>query len=207
MLRAHLTREKAIIATRARSGKELARATDMLRKTRRSARRWALPSLELADLPAVFQQSFRASRKAMARAQTRWRVSDFHRWRKRVKSLWYQLRLAERVVTGLSAEIGEFNRLDTELGEEHNLAMLRAKLARDPRLRNIKSEVNKLRAMSTALEDERRRSALVLGTRLHAAAPKQFAKDLRRRLRPKGTRGAKAVVAALPARGRVRQTR
>jgi hypothetical protein len=124
----------------------------------------------------------------MKRAQTRGRPADFHEWRKCVKNLWYQLRLAERLVAGLSTQLEEFKELQTALGHEHNLVVLRTKLIQDRGQRDIRSHIERLRAQSTALQDEMRRAALVLGTRLHKVAPKKFARDLRRRLRPKGTR-------------------
>jgi CHAD domain-containing protein len=188
IIRMHLRRRKAEITRRAqaRAGR-LTRAGKKLRNIRRSAKQWSAPSIDVSELPQVLRRSFRASRKAMRRAQTRGRAPDFHDWRKRVKNLWYQLRLAERLVSGLSTQLAEFRELETALGEEHNLVVLRTKLTRDRGLRHIRSETNRLRAMSTALQEELRRSALVLGTRLHKSSPKEFASDLRRRLRPKGT--------------------
>jgi AAA ATPase domain/CHAD domain len=188
IIRAHLMRRKSTITRRAQaSAGSLARAGKALRKIQRAAKHWLAPSIDLSELPQVLERSFRASRKAMKRAQTRGRAPDFHDWRKRVKNLWYQLRLAERLVSGLSTQIEEFRELETALGEEHNLSVLRTKLRRDRALRNIRSQINLLTAMTMALEGELRRTALVLGTRLHELSPKEFANDLRRRLRPKGT--------------------
>jgi hypothetical protein len=192
IIRTHLTRRKATMTRRAQAGAgSLTRAGKTLRRIRRSAKHWSAPSIDLSELPHVLRRSFRASQKAMTRAQTRGKGPDFHDWRKRVKHLWYQLRLAERLVAGLSTQLEEFRELETALGQEHNLVVLRTKLTRDRSLRNIRSEINRLRAMSTALQEELRRTALVLGTRLHNISPKEFEKDLRRRLRPKGTRRRK----------------
>jgi hypothetical protein len=192
MIRAHLTRRKSRMTRRAQAGAgSLAKAGRTLRKIRRSAKRWSAPSIPLCDLPRVLRRSFRESRNAMMRAQARGRAPDFHDWRKRVKNLWYQLRLAERLVAGLSTQLAEFKELETALGQEHNLVVLRTKLARDRRLRNIRSEIDRLGALSTALQEELRRAAFVLGTRLHDISPKEFGKDLQRRLRPKGTRRRK----------------
>jgi hypothetical protein len=192
MIRSHLTRRKSAIARRAQAGAgSLARAGRTLRKIRRSARHWPVPSIDLRELPRVLRRSFRASRKAMARAQARGRAPDFHDWRKQVKNLWYQLRLAERLVAGLSTQLAEIKELQTALGTEHNLVVLRTQLTQDRALRNIKSEINQLRVLSTALQEEMRRAALVLGTRLYRTSPREFARDLRQRLRPKGTRRRK----------------
>ena len=188
MIRSRLTRRKSKMTRRAQAGAgSLARAGKTLRKIRRSVKRWAAPPIDLSELPRVLGRSFRASRKAMRRAQTRGQAQDFHDWRKRVKNLWYQLRLAERLVSGLSTQIEEYRELETALGEEHNLVVLRTKLTRDRGLRRIKSQMDNLTAISTALQQELQRTAVVLGMRLHKISPKEFAKGLRRRLRPKGT--------------------
>ena len=188
MIRRHLTRRKSAATRRARAGAgSLTRAGTIVRKIRRSVKEWSVPSIDLSDLPELIGRSFRASRKAMMRAQTRGRASDFHEWRKRVKNLSYQLRLVERLVSGLSAQIEEFRELEQALGEAHNLVVLRTKLKRNRGLRQMRSQIDDLTAMSTALQEELGRSALVLGTRLYTMTPKAFANDLRRRLRPKGT--------------------
>jgi predicted nucleic acid-binding protein len=192
MILRRLTRQKSRMTRRAQTGAGcLTRAGKTLRKVRRSVKRWVVPSIDLSELPQVLRRSFRASRKAMKRAQTRGGAPDFHDWRKRVKNLWYQLRLAERVVSGLSTQIEEFGELETALGEEHNLVVLGTKLTRDRGLRKLRSQINRLTAMSTALQEELRRAALVLGAHLNTVSPKEFANDLRRRLRPMGTRRRK----------------
>src|SRR5262245_28899197 len=188
MIRRHLMRRKSTLMRQAQAAAgRLSRAGKRLRNIRRSVRDWRRSSIDLLELPQVLRQSFRVSRKAMRRAQTRGQAADFHDWRKGVKNLWYQLRLAERLVAGLRMQGEEFKELETALGEEHNLVVLRSMLMRDRGLRNIKSQTDRLAAMSTALQEELRRSALVLGTRLHTMSAKEFEKDLRQRLRPKGT--------------------
>jgi CHAD domain-containing protein len=188
MIRAQLIRQKTEVTRRAHAGAgSVARAGKTLQKLRRSVKRWPAASIDPSELPEVLRRSFRASRKAMKRAQTRGRAEDFHGWRKRVQNLWYQLRLAERLVSGLTTQIEEFRELETALGEEHNLVVLRTKLTRDRSLRSVKSQISSLAAMSTALQEELRRAAVVLGMRLHKMSSKDFARDLRQRLRPKGT--------------------
>jgi CHAD domain-containing protein len=135
----------------------------------------------------LLKDAYRACRKAMKRATATERADDFHAWRKAVKNLWYQLRLIERIVSGLTAEIEEFRELETALGEEHNLAVFRTRLRRDRTLTRIRKQVEDVMALSSALEEELRRAAVVLGKRLFKQRPKAFARDLERRLRPQGT--------------------
>jgi CHAD domain-containing protein len=193
IIRKQLLRRKTTIARRAQaSSGSLARTVKVIKKIRRSAKRWGGGSAELSDMPGVLKQSFRAARKAMKEAQVDGTSPGFHDWRKCVKTLLYQLRLLERLVAGMSRRIDGFRELETALGEEHNLAVLRGTLQRDRRLRPIHSHVESLTAMSMAFQEELRRTALVLGARLLEPSPKAFAKDLRRRIRPHGTRRRKS---------------
>jgi CHAD domain-containing protein len=187
IIQSHLAYSRTKNADRARRDDSLARAAAQLSKTRRSAKRWAPPSIEPADLPAAVKRGFRASRTAMTRARKRRRAEDFHGWRRHAKDLWYQCRLAEGMVSGLATETAEFKKLETMLGEQHNLAVLRSTLDGATELDGVRSDVDEVIALAKTLEDELGREAIALGTRLHAVSPKQFARDLRRRLMPEGS--------------------
>jgi CHAD domain-containing protein len=184
----HLLRRKSTMAPAIRSGTgNLARAGKTLRTLQRHAKRWGAPSMKIADLPDVLKRSYRAGFKAMKRAQTTERAEDFHAWRKAVKTLWYQLRLVERLVSGSTTQIEEFRELETALSEAQNLVVLRTRLTKDRTLKSAGPKVEDVAALSIALEGELQRAAMVLGKRLFTASPKAFARDLERRLRPKGS--------------------
>jgi CHAD domain-containing protein len=182
-IRRRLAQRKAetLPAMRSRSG-TLARAGRMLRSVRRSARRWP-PSMEPSELPDALEHSCKDCRKAMKRAAQTERADDFHAWRKAVKRLWYQLRLLERLASGMTGQVEEFRTLETALGDEHNLAVFRTRLERDRALKDARKQVEHVAALSAALEEELRRAAIVLGKRLFDRSPKSFARDLERRLR------------------------
>lgn len=164
----------------------LARTGRTLDSLRRPARHWA-PSVSISELPDVLKRSYRACLKAMTRAAETGRADDFHAWRKAVKTLCYQLRLVERLVSGLTKQIPEFRELETALGDEHNLAVFRVRLTRERTLKRNQTLVDDLSVLAAAVEDDLRRTALVLGQRLFECSPRQFAHDLERRLRPRGT--------------------
>jgi CHAD domain-containing protein len=185
IVRSQFTHRKTLLMARAKA-RTINDAGRALRNIRRSVKRWPLKSIDLSGLPWLIRQSYRAGRKKMFRAQLRARASDFHQWRKEVKNLWYQLRLMERLAAGMSKQVAEFGELETALGEEHNLSVLRGKLRADRSLRRLTTQTEDVAAMSTAREEELRRAALVLGTRLYRMTPKAFEKDLEQRLRPKG---------------------
>jgi hypothetical protein len=70
----------------------------------------------------------------MALAKNFCRDSDFHRWRKRVKVLWDHLRLLEVRALTAKRRADELKQLETWLGEDHNVAVLRTQVTVDPRL-------------------------------------------------------------------------
>ena len=51
---------------------------------------------------AIVTASYRRSRNAMKRARVTGQSATLHRWRKEVKTLWYQLRLARPLMTGVA---------------------------------------------------------------------------------------------------------
>jgi CHAD domain-containing protein len=187
MIRSHFTRRRTALMGPAHT-RSVEHCVGALRKIRRSVKHWPLKPINVSALPCLLRQSYRTARKKMVRAQGPARASDFHEWRKQVKNLWYQLRLVERLVAGMSRRIAEFGELETVLGEEHNLSVLRGRLHGDRGLRRLKAQTEEVAAMSMALEEELRRAALALGSRMLKMTPKEFEKDLEKRLRPNGAR-------------------
>jgi CHAD domain-containing protein len=184
LVRAHLQRARDTSDTRAATVGRLPQVALALRSIRRSARGWAVPPVDPQDLPSVIARAYRASRKAMNRARERRRMDDFHLWRKRVKTLWNQLRLAGPLMPGTAATIKRLKDLEAALGEEHNLAVLRVRLSGDWALGRLSSNAA-AKNLAAARQRQLRRDALAMGHRLLADSPKQFNKILRRRLRAK----------------------
>ena len=62
----------------------------------------------------------------MKRARVTGQSATLHRWRKELKTLRYQLRLARPLMTGIAPLVAYFlKRLETALGDDHNLVVLR----------------------------------------------------------------------------------
>ena len=72
----------------------VAEAAERLEKTRKSAKQWTSPSIKWSAMIAIVAASYRRSRNAMKRARMTGQSATLHRWRKELKTLWYQLRLA-----------------------------------------------------------------------------------------------------------------
>jgi CHAD domain-containing protein len=152
----------------------VARAAEALHAIRQSAATWKIPSVDPLDLPDLLKTGYRAARKAMRRAEKSTCADDLHRWRKRVKTLWYQLRLLEGSMPALGDTIRDLDKLETILGEHHDLSVLEATIADDASLRRAVADRAKLTELSTAMQTTLRRKALRLGRRLLAPKPSVF---------------------------------
>jgi chromosome segregation ATPase len=96
-----------------------------------------------------------------------------HEWRKRVKDLWYDLRVLRNVWPGeMKATADEAHDLSDLLGDHHDLAVLietaNASAPDDP-------EVAALETLARRRQQELLADALPLGERLYAEKPKRFA--------------------------------
>ncbi|MGN6662623.1 MAG: CHAD domain-containing protein [Solirubrobacterales bacterium] len=141
-------------------------------------REWPLAGDSWKTLGAGAKRSYRRGRRAMADAEAEPSEASFHRWRKRAKDLWYELRLLGAAWSGpLEAAAEEAHRLTDLLGDHHDLAVLRA----DLRERQLGEE--EAAALEGAIFKRQKRlagEALDLGRRLYAEKPKAFDRRLRR---------------------------
>ncbi|MCE5229940.1 CHAD domain-containing protein [bacterium] len=90
----------------------------------------ALPAeTDLAWQPGV-GRVYKQGRKRMKQAYQTGGDIDFHNWRKSTKYLFFQLRLLERMKQARSGKrVKALNKLEKTLGRDHDLVMLREKLA------------------------------------------------------------------------------
>jgi CHAD domain-containing protein len=157
----------------------VADAAERLEKTRKSARKWPSPSVKRSDMIAIVAASYRRSRAAMKRARVTGQSATLHRWRKELKTLWYQLRLAKPLTTGVAPLIADLKRLETELGDDHNLVILAATLRACRDLRTMRADIRQIDRLAARMRQSLRRRAFALGRRLHHRKPEAFARWLR----------------------------
>jgi CHAD domain-containing protein len=97
-----------------------------------------------------------------------------HEWRKRVKDLWYELRVLRNTWPALVSDLAdEAHHLADLLGDHHDLAVLDEDLSN--RQGDIaKDDVQQLRELICRRQKELLESALSLGKRLYADKPRTF---------------------------------
>ena len=127
-------------------------------------------------------RTYRRGRKRLRGVEEEASVTNLHELRKRVKDLWYQLRLiteADKQMIGPVAD--HAHDLSDHLGDDHDLALLRETVQRrraafaDPAdKRHLLEEIDQRRG-------ELQFAAISLGQRIYADKPKRFVKRLEKR--------------------------
>ena len=100
---------------------------------------------------------------------------NFHDWRKRVKYLWYHVRILNPLWPGLfAAWADEIHDLSDYLGDAHDLAELRTLITEDPSLFTDDSERELLAALVDRRRAELEAAAHPLGRRIYAETAEKF---------------------------------
>jgi CHAD domain-containing protein len=169
-----LEREREEIAG---GGAKLDEATRLIEQGRDRIAGWELRADGWKLLKPGLTRIYRNGRQAMSRALAEPSVENVHRWRKRAKDHWYELRiLREAWPSLLEATIAQAHELTELLGEHHDLALL----GEDLRARGGLGEREPIEAAIAKRQEELFEAAVALGRRLYAEKPKAFQRRLGR---------------------------
>lgn len=120
-------------------------------------------------------RSYRRGRKGLSQVRKDPTDHNVHEWRKRVKDLWYGLRIVEesepetvRALADLAHEVSDL------IGDHHDLAVLAEDVASRPAGLGGREERDALIARIRERQDELVEEAIRLGRRLYAKKPKKF---------------------------------
>jgi len=141
--------------------------------------KWPLTGITWKQICGTVGKTYKRGQRGLAKTIRKPDPENFHAWRKRVKDLWYQLRILQplnRVVLeniGADAELlGEF------LGREHDFDFLLARLERESGDEALHDELTQLQKLIRKRGKRLRRDAVELGRRFYAAPSKAFAKRI-----------------------------
>lgn len=171
--RKHMVQEEEAIAT----------VIATLKSARERVADWPLQNHWSALAPGL-KRVYERGYEALATAETKPTSEHWHDWRKRVKYLWYHVRILKNVWPSMMSELADqLKDLADDLGDDHDLAVLRQFILEQPqRLEDHSSEHHQLSAV-IALGDRRQmelqQSAQQLGHRLYAEKPKAFMKRMK----------------------------
>jgi len=156
-----------------------ARASALIAQALSDARMWPLGYESFGLIAPGLLRTYRQGKEGLADAIEHPNDEALHEWRKRVKDMWYSLRLVgevwEPVIRPLADEAHELSEL---LGNHHDLGQVRvavesgqAGLGAGPQ--------NELSALAQARQDEYYRAAISLGRRLYSEGPRRYVEWLR----------------------------
>ena len=147
-----------------------------LRKSIQRIDDWPLKALQWDDLYCGIRRAYKEARQAFAAACDQPNDENFHEWRKRVKELWYDLRILGAVRPEVMDDLAHQAKVLGEyLGEDHDLAVA-GRALEEKRLNKASSQV-----LASLIERRRfqlQRAAFDLGNRLFVEKPKAFAQRI-----------------------------
>ena len=127
-------------------------------------------------------RSYRRGRKRLRGVEEEASVTNLHELRKRVKDLWYQLRLIRDADSAMIGTLADHaHDLSDHLGDDHDLALLREEAQRRAAAFADPADQRHLLEQIDQRRGELQFAAISLGERIYDEKPKRFTKRLRRR--------------------------
>ena len=141
--------------------------------------KWPLEDLTWKQICGAVAKIYKRGQRGLVKTINDPEPENFHAWRKRVKDLWYQLRILQplkRVVLTEMAHDAEV--LGELLGREHDLDFLWVRLEKESGDEALRDELAQLEKLIHKRGKRLRTNALELGRRFYAEPAKAFAKRI-----------------------------
>ena len=154
-------------------------AIPMLEGVEERLSKWPLDGINWRQICGAVEKIYKRGQRGLAKTIKKPQPENFHAWRKRVKDLWYQLRILQplnRVVLEKIAADAEV--LGELLGREHDFYFLLARMEKESGDDALRGELVQLRKLIRKRGKRLRRNALELGRRFYAEPSKAFAKRI-----------------------------
>jgi CHAD domain-containing protein len=154
--------------------KQLSKIRTALRQSMTRAQAWKPALGEWECIATGLHKTYARARRALRNAKADRATDALHEWRKQTKYLWHQLQVLTPLATGAIGELAdEFHHLADYLGDEHDLAVLRERLAA-PSAGMNETAATALKALIERRREELQDKAFSLGERLCADKPEAF---------------------------------
>jgi CHAD domain-containing protein len=155
------------------------RAIPQLERVETRLLNWPLEDLSWKQVCGAVCKIYKRGQRGLEKTIADPEPEKFHAWRKRVKDLWYQLRILQplnRIVLTEMAHDAEV--LGELLGREHDLNFLWARLEKECSDEALQDELAQLEKLIRKRGKRLRTNALELGRRFYAEPAKAFAKRI-----------------------------
>ncbi len=157
-------------------GQALKRVTEAVAGARARVPEWCLRRKGWSALRRGLKRTYQGGSRALVTASADATVENLHEWRKQSKYLWHQLQILEPVSPQIMKELAnQAHELTQHLGDDHDLAVLRATVLADPDAFGGDRTLETLLALIDRRRGELQQEAFLLGRRLYRDKPKVFA--------------------------------
>jgi CHAD domain-containing protein len=154
-------------------------AVPQLERVEARLSKWPLDGLTWKQICAAVCKIYKRGQRGLAKTIDEPEPENFHAWRKRVKDLWYQLRILQPLNHAVLAEMAhDADVLGELLGLEHDLAFLWARLEKECSDEALRDELAQLEKLIRKRGKRLRTNTLELGRRFYAEPAKAFAKRI-----------------------------
>jgi CHAD domain-containing protein len=141
--------------------------------------KWPLDDLTWKQICGAVVKIYKRGQRGLAGAIDDPDSEKFHAWRKRVKDLWYQLRILKPLNRVVLTEMAHDAKVLGELlGLEHDLSFLWARLEKECGDEALRDELAQVEKLIRKRGKRLRTNSLELGRRFYAEPAKAFAKRI-----------------------------
>jgi CHAD domain-containing protein len=157
----------------------LEEAASALQKAEKRVKTWPLQTDGYQAIGPGLEEIYRAGRKALAAVRKDPHADNFHGLRKRVKDHWYHVRLVENIWTEMmNAYEKSLKDLETWLGDDHNLAVLRERIAAEPDAFGNPKDIELALDLIDKYQKELRDKSVALAERIYEEKPRELTRRM-----------------------------
>ena len=154
-------------------------AIPKLERVEKRLSKWPLAGINWKQICGAVGKTYKRGQRGLAKTIKKPVPENFHAWRKRVKDIWYQLRILQPLNGVVLEEIAADAKILGELlGLDHDFDFLLARLENERGDEALRDELAQLQKRIRKRGNRLRRDALELGRRFYAEPPKAFAKRI-----------------------------
>ena len=159
--------------------KGLTRVKVTIEQARQRVNSWPIQAGGFQVIGKSLKRVYKRGYKGLRSAQEDSTNENLHEWRKRVKYLWYHIRILKPAWKEILDEVAdELHELSDYLGEDHDLAIIEQTFLKKPEWFRDERELEILLGMVKQRRNSLQVSAFPLGRKIYAEKPKDFVKRI-----------------------------
>ncbi len=171
--------------------------TAAVESARSRIRDWSIAHEGWAAVEPGLKRVYRRACRAHAAAFTHPSAENMHEWRKQTKYLWHQFQVLEPICPKVMKELcNQAHQLSQLLGDDHDLSVLRQKVAADPQAFGGTAKIESLAGLIERRRLELARDAFLLAERVYGDKPNRLVSRISGYWKARHSAGARAKSAS-----------